>query len=415
MNYLKMIILCIVAFAFTVQGETIKPHVPGELVVKVKEGLIADFFLSSNDLLISRKVNNSTFVVNSEEKEIKKTMERLKNSPFVEYVEPNYIYKINTKDPKFKHLWGLDNKSNSHIDAIRAWNKYGKGSKEIKIAVIDTGIDYNHPDLKGNIWINEAEANGLEGVDDDNNGYIDDVHGYDFANNDGDPMDDNSHGTHCAGTIGASHNKIGVAGVMGNVSLVPIKFLSANGSGSATSAVEAIDYATKLGVNIMSNSWGGTGASKAIKDAIERAEEKGIIFVAAAGNSGSDNDVRPHYPSSYELDNVISVAAHTIKDKLAYFSCYGKNTVDVSAPGSSILSTAPNNGYKMLSGTSMATPHVAGMLGMLLSNEEDLPLLQVRERLIETSEPMPAYKNMVKANGRVNLYNLLSNTRPERL
>ena len=248
--------------------------------------------------------------------------------------------------------------------------------------MIDTGIDYNHEDLKANSWTNEAEANGKPGVDDDNNGLVDDVHGYDFANKDGDPLDGHGHGTHVSGTIGAIHdNGIGVAGVMADVTMVAVKFLSDAGSGTTADAVLAIDYATSLGVDVMSNSWGGGGRSEALFDAIKRANEKGIIFTAAAGNSSSDNDQSPHYPSNYEVDNVISVAAHTNGDGLASFSSYGRRTVHVAAPGHKILSTVANNSYDVYSGTSMATPHVSGVLGLLLSKEGNLTVAEVKERL----------------------------------
>ena len=181
-----------------------------------------------------------------------------------------------------------------------------------------------------------------------------------LQNNDGDPMDGHSHGTHCAGTIGAVHdNEIGVSGVMADVSIVAIKFLTDRGSGTTANAVKAIQYATKLNVDLMSNSWGGGGFSQALYDAIEEASEAGIVFTAAAGISRSNNDQRPHYPSNYQIPNVISVAAHTAQDTLASFSCYGEKTVHVAAPGHKILSTTKKGGYAVYSGTSMATPHVS--------------------------------------------------------
>ena len=263
------------------------------------------------------------------------------------------------------------------------------------------------------MWTNEGEIPG-NGIDDDGNGYVDDVHGYDFANNDGDPMDGHSHGTHCAGTIGASHNAIGVAGVMRDVQFVGVKFLTDSGSGSTEAAIKSIDYATKIGVDIMSNSWGGGGRSEALQEAIERANEAGIVFTAAAGNSSTDNDSRPHYPSNYNVDNVISVAATTAADELASFSCYGRSTVHIGAPGHEILSTVKNGGYASYSGTSMATPHVSGVIGLFLAENKGLTPLEIRNKVMVTSEPVAALRGKTINSGRINAYNLLTNTIPER-
>jgi len=425
-------------------------RVPGELLVKLKGEKSAQQFFAQKGLAVSlkRQVKLSyggLFVVkvNAGDKSLESAMNDLKNLPEVEFAEPNFIYRVGApmtanytpralsindapNDPRFGELWGILNTgsnepggtsrgtSGADSNATRAW-ELTKGSKDVKIAIIDTGIDYNHSDLKENIWTNQAELNGKPGVDDDGNGFVDDVHGYDFANNDGDPLDGHGHGSHCAGTIAAVHdNGVGVAGVMSEATLVAVKFLSDAGSGTTEDAVRAIDYATGLNVDIMSNSWGGGGFSQALKDAITRAQDKGILFVAAAGNSSTDNDTTPHYPSSYDVSNVISVAAHTAQDSLASFSCYGRRSVHVAAPGHNILSTVKNNGYAVYSGTSMATPHVSGALGLLVAKEGRLPVAEVRERLMATSEPIRAYRRKTVSGGRLNAYNLLTNTRPTR-
>ena len=316
----------------------------------------------------------------------------------VEYIEPNYTYKaINTMaDSDFGKQWGLlnDGKNSGSwwyrgvagvdISALQAWT-ITKGSNDIKIAVIDTGVDYNHKDLKRNIMVNDLELNGIAGVDDDGNGHIDDVYGYDFANNDGDPMDGNGHGTHCAGVIGATHDSNGIAGVMANVKILPIKFLTDKGSGDLASAIQSIDYAIARGVHVMSNSWGGGGKSMALFEAIQRAQDAGISFIAAAGNENNNNDKKPTYPATYELDNVISVGAMDAKGKRANFSNYGTNTVHVFAPGVNTYSTVPGNKYQKMSGTSMACPHVAGVAGLLLANEPNLTYTEIKERLMNTA------------------------------
>ena len=435
--------------AMNAQAE-LAEHVPGEVIVKLRDGVNKSFLNDkSNGLSLKKQVRDNLMVVNFDSAlkgGIESTLAELNSMPEVEYAEPNFIYKIvkpithkdivsdllktddqtyNTPvDAKFGQLWGLHNTGSNtpggdrgvagaDVDALRAWG-ITKGDRSIKIAVIDTGIDYRHPDLADNMWVNDAELNGQPGVDDDGNGYVDDIHGYDFANNDGDPMDGHSHGTHCAGTIGASHNAIGVAGVMADVEFVGVKFLTDRGSGSTADAIESIDYATKVGVDIMSNSWGGGGRSQALHEAIERANAEGIIFTAAAGNSSTDNDSRPHYPSNYEVDNVISVAASTSADTLASFSCYGRRTVHIAAPGHKILSTTKNGGYASYSGTSMATPHVTGVIGLLLANEGRLNPLDVRNRVMQTSEPVPALRGKTINGGRINAYNLLTNTIPDR-
>lgn len=410
------------------------PHFPGEVVVKIKKGHMGKFlakksFLGAEITKSMKLLSGDFMVLKTKNKSTVSLMNELNSLPEVAYAEPNFIYKaINTtSDPLYGQLWGLTNTGDNEpdrnggnsgsvgvvgadVNAEKAW-EITKGSKNVVIAVIDTGIDYNHQDLKENIWINTNEIAG-NGIDDDGNGYIDDVHGWNAYADNGNPMDGNAHGTHCAGTIGAKHsNGVGVAGVMDDVQLMAVKFLSDSGSGSLADAVEAIDYATKMNVDIMSNSWGGGGFSQALEDSIKAAKDKGILFVAAAGNSATNNDSKPHYPSNYNVENVISVAAHTNADTLASFSCFGKRTVHVAAPGHNILSSVPNNGYKVYSGTSMATPHVSGVLGLLIAKEGRMDVGAVRERLMATTVPAAAYRRTTVAGGRVDAYNLLTDTR----
>ena len=414
------------------------PYVPGEVLVKVKPGLKARF-LAKKSLLgaeVKKELNltaGNYLLLKSNEKSTNALVNELEALPEVQYAEPNYLYSIHgfessaPVDPMSGKLWGLKNTGSNEPDkngnisstpgvvsadlsAEKAWSVTG-GSKKVVIAVIDTGIDYNHPDLKNNMWVNEKEIPG-NGIDDDGNGYIDDIHGWNAEKDNGNPMDGNAHGTHCAGTIGAEHNNdVGVAGVMSDVRLMAVKFLSDSGSGSLTDAVESIDYATKMNVDIMSNSWGGGGYSQTLFDSITAAKKKGIVFVAAAGNDASNNDSRASYPASYQVDNVISVASHTAQDTLSSFSNFGKNSVHVAAPGSNILSTTPGNQYKVFSGTSMATPHVSGVIGLLVAEMGRMPVLDLRERLIGTTVPVAAYRKTTAAGGRVNAYNFLTDTR----
>ena len=405
-------------------------------IVKVKEG---SNFLASNTLHNYGQVTKTaettfgTFArLETNEAVSGLAMQILANNPEIEYIEPNYIISLNTSgmgrdvipsDSMFIKQWGLSNTGKNlgsvlnrgiageDINITAAWEitKGATGEQAIKIAVIDTGVDYTHPDLKSQIDVNLLELNGKLGVDDDGNGYIDDIYGYDFANKDGDPMDGNGHGTHCAGVIGASHNTIGIAGVMSNVKLLPIKFLSDAGSGETIDAISAIDYAIKRGVNVMSNSWGGGDKEQSLLEAIIAAEAAGITFVAAAGNDSSDNDRVSSFPANYDVSNVISVGSFTGAGAKSSFSNYGVKSVHVTAPGSSILSTFKKNGYSSLSGTSMATPHVAGIVGLMLSNEPHLTPLEIRERLITTSVKTEKLKKASLSGGRVDAFRAITN------
>lgn len=277
------------------------------------------------------------------------------------------------------YLYALDSSSAGRIHAPEAWSRT-TGSSSVLVGVIDTGVDYNHPDLSANIWTNPGEI-ADNNLDDDGDGYVDDVHGIDAVNGDSDPMDDHYHGTHVAGTIGAvGNNSVGVVGVSWTVKIIPCKFLAANGSGSTAGAIQCIDYLTNLKIlknlNIVAsnNSWGGGGYSTSLYQAIQRAEAVGIIFVAAAGNDGANNDSVASYPSNYGVSNVVSVAAIDQSGGLASFSNYGATNVDIGAPGVSILSTVPSNGYGYLDGTSMATPQVTGAIALLRAYKPSLSM-----------------------------------------
>lgn len=346
-------------------------------------------------------------------KTIEGTIRELKVDPNIEYAEPDYVLHIiaTPNDSSFSSLWGMHSTQNADadIDATTAWDKATDSS--VIVAVIDTGVDYNHPDLKDNIWKNTGEIPN-NNTDDDGNGFVDDVFGWDSINNDGDPFDDHSHGTHCAGTIGArGDNGIGVAGVCWKARIMSLKFLSAYGSGYTSDAVVCIDYALEMGAKVISASWGGTGSSQALKDAIERANSQGLLFIAAAGNSRWNNDERPFYPASYDCENIISVAATDEDANLASFSCYGKVSVDLAAPGVNILSTVPNSSYRYYSGTSMATPHVAGSITLMMSYYPQTSHSIIKERLLSSVDPFDELKEKVASGGKLNLFKCLGFSR----
>lgn len=343
--------------------------------------------------------------------------------PLVERVELNHVVRaqLTPGDPGFGLLWGLHNTGQSggtpdaDIDAPETWD-LTRGAADVVVAVIDTGVAYTHPDLAANAWINAGEVPG-NGVDDDGNGYIDDVYGYDFYNFDADPFDDHGHGTHVAGTIAAvGDNGVGVVGVTWHSRVMALKFLGFDGSGYESGAIDAILYAADMGARVMNNSWGGGPYSPALEDAIRAADEAGALFVAAAGNDSTDNDALPFYPAGYALPNVIAVAATDASDALAWFSNYGAVSVDLGAPGDLIYSTVPSvgdwccsdpSGYFYLSGTSMATPHASGAAALAFAYFPGIGHHAVRDRVLYGSDALAALADRTLTGGRLNAYRAL--------
>ncbi|MFA7256194.1 MAG: S8 family serine peptidase, partial [Kiritimatiellales bacterium] len=320
------------------------------------------------------------------------------------YAEPDYISHIDAvpNDTRWSDLWGM-----VKINATGAWD-VATGSTNVIVAVIDTGIDLDHPDLISNLWHNAAEVNGTAGVDDDGNGYIDDANGWDFASDDNVPEDSGQHGTHCAGTIGAvGNNTLGVAGVCWTVRLMALR----GGTESAlyqSDTADAIVYAADNGAKIISASYGGGCYNDTERDAIVYANSKGVLFVAAAGNESLDSDETPNYPSGYDIPNIVAVAATDRQDALASFSNYGKKSVDLAAPGVDILSTVPGGTYASFQGTSMATPHVAGAAALLLSAKPMLTHLQVKEALLSAVDIISSLASKTVSGGRLNLQKLIT-------
>ncbi len=322
---------------------------------------------------------------------------------------PGLLPLYTPNDPMFADQWALNNTgqgggtAKADIDAIAAWAK-SKGSAEVVVAVLDSGVDYTHEDLVSNMWI---RPKNLAAYTDDELGTYNDLNGYNGTDKIADPMDDNGHGTHCAGIIGAEgDNGIGISGINQKVKIMPLKFLGRGGSGTTEDAIAAINYAIdrkKNGVNlrIISASWGSNSYSKALEDTIRAAGDAGILFVAAAGNDGSNNDKRPHYPSNYKLPNVISVAALDRNDKLASFSNFGVGTVHIAAPGKDILSTWLNNAYREASGTSMATPYVSGVAALIIANEPKITMEKLRAKLLSSADKLESLSGKVANSGRV--------------
>lgn len=319
-------------------------------------------------------------------------------------------------------LWGINNagqtggKADADVDAPEAWSlNTGKTQAEggPLIAIIDTGINYNHEALQGNIWTNPGEIPG-DGIDNDNNGVIDDVHGFNAAADSGDPLDDNDHGSHCAGSIAANGtNPKGLYGVSQKGNMMGVKFLTARGGGTLADAIESVLYATKMGARVTSNSWGGGGFNQALYDAFKSSPAMHII---AAGNESNNNDSRPSYPATFDLPNVISVAATDHNDGIARFSNYGATTVDLGAPGVDILSSTSGgtNEYKSFSGTSMATPHVTGAANLLLTEFPEMSNEELKSRLMNTGDSVESLQGKTVSGKRLNANNAMEtdNTAP---
>ena len=337
--------------------------------------------------------------------------------PGVTYAQPDFrgqILSTFPNDSDFSNLWGMHNTgqtggtSDADIDAPEAWDLF-TGTSTVVVAGIDTGIDYTHQDLVDNMWTNDGEVPD-NFIDDDGNGVVDDVYGFNAVNNSGDPMDDHGHGTHTAGTFGGvGNNSIGVAGVVWDVEIMALKWIASNGNGFTSDAIECIDYMTDMkvnhGVNIVAsnNSWRVSSYDQALYDAIAASNAAGIVFVAAAGNYSSDNDVTPVYPASFDLPGIISVAATDHNDLKADFSNWGATTVDLGAPGVNTYSTLPGNSYGYASGTSMASPHVAGAVAFIKGLDPSLTVAEVKEIILGNVDPIPALAGITVTGGRLNL------------
>lgn len=350
--------------------------------------------------------------------------EALADHSKVDYVSPNHITAtraITPNDRQFKKQWGLNNPRGFDVNAPEAW-EFTRGDSDLVVGVIDSGVDYTHPDLMANMWTNPGETPD-DGIDNDGNGFIDDVYGYDFVNNDGDPFDDLNHGTHVAGTIAATgDNNIGVSGVAPNVKIMAIKILGGPGdigglASFISNAVSGVNYATMMrqnfGVNmpITNNSWGFAGTSQPIFDAVAANELADMLFVAAAGNTSTNNDLVPDVPTSFNLDNVVSVGAMDARGRKANFSSYGATDVDLFAPGVHVLSTVPpnpffgalpNGSYAFFDGTSMASPHVAGVAALLKSFDPSLTTDELKAAILAGATPVNQLQKYSATGGMVN-------------
>lgn len=398
-----------------------RDFVPGELLVRFAGGVTASARASLLSSLGGGTVQREYHIVPGltlirlpAGADVENSLDAFNRASGVVYAAPNYVVRaLDTypDDALFPELWGMNNTGqlggtvDADIDAPAAWDMQ-TGGTGIVVGVIDTGIDYNHEDLSANMWVNPGEIPGNL-LDDDGNGYTDDVHGINAILKNGDPLDDHDHGTHCAGTIGGfGNNGVGVAGVNWRVRLMALKFLDSSGNGSTADAITCIEYGVDKGARVLSNSWGGGGYEQALKDAIDAAGEAGILFAAAAGNDNANNDTTPNYPSNYESTNMVAVMATDRNDVKSTFSSYGQTTVDLAAPGTSILSCKRGGGYQTMSGTSMATPHVAGAAALLMSFNPYATVEEIKQAMMSSVDVL--FPTLCVSGGRLNLERAVS-------
>lgn len=395
-------------------------HVPGEVLLKFRSFAKSDEKQRVLDALGARPAPDSMPRPDGGDPRlyrlagltVEEALERYGKDPALEYIEPNYIWTLAAvpDDPGFPDLWAMQNRgqdgglAGADIGAVAAWD-LAVDSRPVRVGIVDTGIDYLHEDLRENLWVNPGEIAG-NGLDDDGNGYVDDVHGYDFAEDDGDPYDEHGHGTHVAGTIAAvGDNGTGVAGVNWGASLVALRALNAAGEGTTEAIVQAIEYGVAMGLEVLNNSYGSSQYSAALADAVTAAQHAGVVFVAAAGNSRMNIEYLPFYPASLLHPNIVSVAASDRRDELAstlaWGSNYGPVSVDLLAPGDEILSTLPGDAYGVTSGTSMAAPHVSGAVALLLSRRPYLSAVEAKQVLLESVTVLPQLEGTCVTGGRL--------------
>jgi subtilisin family serine protease len=421
------------------QNTTQHKFVPGEILIKFRDGDKSSGKTKTDALSLikgnvvetintnamkttSKSTNRGDLMLVSSKLGTMEAIAVLKDLPEIEYAEPNWIYQhfATSNDPYYTNgsLWGMYGDATSPANqygsqAGEAWTNNHTGSTNVYVGVIDEGAKYNHEDLAANFWINPYDP--IDRVDNDGNGYIDDVYGWDFDKNDNSTYDgtQDDHGTHVSGTIGAvGGNGKGVAGINWHVTIISAKFLGRRG-GTTANAIKAVDYITDLktrhGLNLVAtnNSWGGGGFSQALQDAIKRANDANILFCAAAGNGGNDgvgdnNDATANYPSNYPNSNVIAVASITSTGAKSSWSNYGATTVDIGAPGSGIYSTLPN-GYGYYSGTSMATPHVTGACALYASTHPTAKAIEIKAEILKSAVATGSLSGICVSGGRLNV------------
>ncbi|MBL6990793.1 MAG: S8 family serine peptidase [Bacteriovoracaceae bacterium] len=456
MNFIELLLVFCISGDLVARTHGMNKNRDGEYIVKLVDDphLVTKQYLEETlQLKVSEILpGKSHLIVVKVDNSKKKSLKTIKGHPLVKYIVPNK--KIIRKTPKpfmlrnksmftdddaFAKQWGLINVGQPRrsgvkgvegvdINITKAW-EYSASlgvPSEILVAVVDSGINYNHPDLKNNIWVNQLEKNGLAGKDDDQNGYVDDIYGYNFAYKNNDPMDDHGHGTHIAGIIGAQrNNSLGIAGISGNVKMMAIKWLNSHNQGYNSEAIKGVEYAIANGAKIINCSWGEEQEdfvdleNDPLKEVMVRAQQAGVLIVAAAGNEASTNDTAGMLPASYKLDNIISVAAINNGGKLVtpmnnehpeviWGSNYGKNSVHIAAPGYEVLSYAINE-LEEVDGTSMATPHVTGVASLIWGHDPQISAFEVRRRILTGARHRRSLRKLLITGGMLDAYSALAN------
>ncbi|MCL5746484.1 MAG: S8 family serine peptidase [Acidobacteria bacterium] len=414
-NRFKSLMLLPLLLTLPGAAQITPPAAPNRVLVKFRTGAAAQIpqVERDEDIAEARPVGSTgALLMQSRSKDTQTLVRNLRNRPEVEYAEPDYIVSAigATNDPYYSQLWGM-----AKISAPAAWDTW-TGKSTVAVGVVDTGVDYTHPDLFANIW---SSTNGYTVTvggkqmtcPAGSHGFRSSLAGRKLSC---DPMDDNNHGTHVSGTIGAvGNNALGVVGVNWTTAIVGLKFLDSNGRGYTSDAINVIDVAVQLkqqGVNIrvLSNSWGGGSFSQTLENEIAKAGTADMLFVAAAGNNGYNNDTLPSYPASYPNANIIAVAATDSNDALASFSNYGALSVDLAAPGVNIYSTLPKATYGAYSGTSMATPHVSGAAALVLSACGTVGTAALKTAILTNVVPVGGLIGKVQTGGRLNVLNAVT-------
>ena len=393
------------------------PHHPNQLIVKWKDGQ-KKTISQKNTLSVTRLTETGSFelVKTKVGTDLRKFARELSNNPNIALVEPDYLAYINVEapdDPDFDEQWGLNNSgqtsgtTDADINALEMWD-VTTGNANIVIGVLDTGVNYTHEDIANNMWENPNEI-ADNGIDDDNNGYIDDIHGINAIEDSGDPLDNNGHGTHVAGIIAAEDNSVGVVGVIPTAKIIACKWLGSDGSGFISNAIKCLTYFKDLkdaGIDVLltNNSWGIGTNSAALYDAIAEHQTLGILFIAAAGNSAYNHDYQTDYPSGFDLTNIISVASTDHNDALSDFSDYGAHSVAIGAPGEDIYSLSHTGGYTELSGTSMAAPHVSGLAGIIKASDDSLNWIQIKNLVLAGGEIVDGTEDYTYSKRRIRGY-----------
>ena len=438
---IRYVLILILAFVSLGSTSWAQQYVEGEMIVKLRGSHSAaksKQFYGKMSSKVSLKASYGGLNVHHMRlkpgQDMSASIQELRADPDVEYVEPNYLLSVIQPDKSDNRIFsvvdaqatvtassaGTYSQSYAPVKVTEAWSAATASSLVTPVvAIVDTGVDYNHTVFtsSGAIWSNPGETGtdshghnkASNGIDDDGNGYVDDVRGWNFVAGNNAPMDDDEHGTHVAGIIlGVSQDIFAATLTPAKIRIMPLKFLNASGSGSTADAISAIYYAVRNGANVINNSWGGSSYSQALHDALAYAYNNRVTIVAAAGNASSNNDSVGMYPSNYPIPSQISVAATTDSDLLASFSNYGRNYVHVGAPGSGIFSTVPGNSFRYMSGTSMAAPFVAGMAAMVFREASNLTGYQVKNVITAAINPVSSLSVMVSTGGRVNDYNAIT-------